>query len=624
MIDMAAPGFNPDSAAVFGSLFRKSLEDVVAAKERQGTFTHTSLEPGQIRLMVIIPDIEGANTDDINCILLPVRSSALPPYECLSYCWGEPETDAKTIFCNGLPLRVSTQLLTALWCLRTAMKSPRVLWVDQICINQDDLEEKSAQVARMAEIFTRAERVLLFPGVDELQVHAILFIFDFCNSCAGTYWDEGLTAFKRAWLSRSSNDLYQLAKIPRPNDAEWVAVRALLSSSCFKRTWIIQELALAKEVRLVLVDDEVKFDLENKSGFGSFVTMLHDRCVKLGNDYVGESLDVVRAMFTVRSTRLLVPDSSMLKLGNLLSVTRDFGFTDPRDKIYGLISIASDAEHLRILPDYTQSVQSVFTITARKIMTESKSLQLLLYCQTLQLDDSLPAWVPDWRTHRLEQFPYPISASGSSSSRVSFKATLELPLSIRDVGDDFKLGLQGILVDIITTITSDPIDITDNDFYDENIYGHGTWWSRAYAAVGPVYEHTGETLSRALGRTRIADDEEPHLRDDRWSPYNVDEDEVLHLRKWPTTATQFHLVAPKIMQRTLFRSFFTTSKKYMGLAPLTAREGDQVMLLPGADVPYVLRHVDGLEYSVVGQCYAHGIMFGEAADSASLQDIVLV
>jgi len=237
-MDVATPRSNPNNASAFESLFQKTLKDVAAAREKQGAFTYTPLEPDQIRLMVILPDLHGHNVDEINCILLPVHLSALPPYECLSYCWGSMEADAGTIFCNGLPYRVSRQLLTALWCLRTAMKAPRVLWVDQVCINQDDLEEKSSQVMRMAEIYSRAGRVLLFPGIDELHAEAIAFIFDFCRSCANTYWDKGLSAFNRAWLSRSSEDLYQLAKIPRPNDVRWVAVRALLSSSCFTRTWI--------------------------------------------------------------------------------------------------------------------------------------------------------------------------------------------------------------------------------------------------------------------------------------------------------------------------------------------------------------------------------------------------
>ena len=74
---------------------------------------------------------------------------------------------------------------------------------------------------------------------------------------------------------------------------------------------------------------------------------------------------------------------------------------------------------------------------------------------------------------------------------------------------------------------------------------------------------------------------------------------------------------------TCYRVLFTT-EKYMGLAPLTARIGDIIFLLPGADVPFVLRHVEDEEYEVVGQCYTHGIMYGERADTGLLQSVTLV
>jgi hypothetical protein len=51
---------------------------------------------------------------------------------------------------------------------------------------------------------------------------------------------------------------------------------------------------------------------------------------------------------------------------------------------------------------------------------------------------------------------------------------------------------------------------------------------------------------------------------------------------------------------TSYRVLFTTVEKYMGLAPLTARIGGVIFLSPRADVPFVLRHVRGGEYEVVG------------------------
>ena len=377
----------------------------------------------------------------------------------------------------------------------------------------------------------------------------------------------------------------------------------------------MQELALAKDVQIILAQMEVRFDLETYTGFGSFMTMLSGRHDRLGGDYVGNTFKDARTMFGIRSVRTLLPTDPMLKLLNLLNITRDFGYTDPKDKIYGLLSVASDAEQLGILPNYEQSVETCYTTAARRIISTSNSLQIFLSCQTLQRNETWPTWVPDWRSTRLETFPYPIPTKGN---RREFGASQELPLSMRDVNDERKLGIQGIPLDTITKVSEGPIDQTDLDFYLENIFGYSTWWMRAYHALGSVYEHTGEPLALALGRTRIADDQEQELRGDPniWPSYKV--------RKEEGSSYFFHEHARKIATNTIFRKLFTTSRKYMGLAPLTAREGDQVFLLPGANVPYVLRNVESDEYQLIGQCYTHGIMFGEGVDAASVQNLVLV
>ena len=86
------------------------------------------------------------------------------------------------------------------------------------------------------------------------------------------------------------------------------------------------------------------------------------------------------------------------------------------------------------------------------------------------------------------------------------------------------------------------------------------------------------------------------------------------------------------------RNFVTTSTGFMGLAPKAAVEGDHIVLMPGGKVPYVLRpngrptvrdfDNDGANtddcYEFIGDCYMHGIMFGEAWDESKLQPITLV
>ena len=107
--------------------------------------------------------------------------------------------------------------------------------------------------------------------------------------------------------------------------------------------------------------------------------------------------------------------------------------------------------------------------------------------------------------------------------------------------------------------------------------------------------------------------------------YEVREDE-LRQGGYPTDQENrdFMRMRGTIGTMTCYRVLFTTVEKYMGLAPLTARIGDMIFLLPGADVPFVLRHVQDEEYEVVGQCYTHGIMYGERADNGLLQNVTLL
>ncbi len=83
-------------------------------------------------------------------------------YEALSYCWGE-QADRLAIFCDGQPLKATRNLEAALRCLRRASQC-RLLWVDAVCINQDDTPEKESQVSIMREIYRKASNVIVWLG----------------------------------------------------------------------------------------------------------------------------------------------------------------------------------------------------------------------------------------------------------------------------------------------------------------------------------------------------------------------------------------------------------------------------------------------------------------------------
>lgn len=136
-------------------------------------FLYRRLKPDHIRLLCLLPPDphHKAHPDikPIECELVHVPLHRASQYEALSYVWGPPDRD-ETIYIKtgGLhpwttALHVTNSLFIALWHLRYASQR-RHLWIDQICINQDNTLEKNTQVRRMGEIYSRASSTVVWLG----------------------------------------------------------------------------------------------------------------------------------------------------------------------------------------------------------------------------------------------------------------------------------------------------------------------------------------------------------------------------------------------------------------------------------------------------------------------------
>jgi hypothetical protein len=121
------------------------------------------LEPGEIRLLEVQP--YPSNVD--NTLALDLKHAPLSrqaDYAALSYAWGNT-VNTVPIEVNGATFEVTGNLHEALSCLRdviTRAGQDFKVWVDAICINQHDVTEKSMQVPRMSQIYSGAERTLIW------------------------------------------------------------------------------------------------------------------------------------------------------------------------------------------------------------------------------------------------------------------------------------------------------------------------------------------------------------------------------------------------------------------------------------------------------------------------------
>jgi hypothetical protein len=126
-------------------------------------FVYTPLPTGSVRLLRLLPysnEHPGIRCNLFTCPLL--GSGSTHPYEAISYVWG-PENNQQTIDIDNCELSVRANLYAALSHLQDPFLE-RIIWIDAVCINQDDSNEKGQLVQSMAEIYARASRVIVWLG----------------------------------------------------------------------------------------------------------------------------------------------------------------------------------------------------------------------------------------------------------------------------------------------------------------------------------------------------------------------------------------------------------------------------------------------------------------------------
>ena len=119
-----------------------------------------------MRLLTLLPPNEAV--DSVECVIPIALLDDNPVYDALSYVWGEAHAP-DPILVNNQPFHTTKSLKEALTLLRNGLEEPLTLWVDTICINQSDLEERRDQVLQMRRIYASAQetRIQLDDDDDE-------------------------------------------------------------------------------------------------------------------------------------------------------------------------------------------------------------------------------------------------------------------------------------------------------------------------------------------------------------------------------------------------------------------------------------------------------------------------
>ncbi|WPH04605.1 HET-domain-containing protein [Acrodontium crateriforme] len=373
-------------------------------------YQHAPLLPGKIRLMRlksqsrIFPSVVEAE-------LFEASVESVPSYEAVSYRWGSSERTDEIVL-NGKRFAVTKSALELLLARRSIWRE-RTLWIDAICIDQANEEEKTIQVRMMKDIYSLAERVVAFPGGDwTARVAAPLIIEIF-----GYEFSTQRTSLQNSEIWRREG-----------RSIKWQTMIDLFTNEYFNRGWMIQEIAVAKKVELYYGNMYIPWSLFSR--VIDTIMVPHRSNELMISKERGQSrlikastLENIGFMTSLRPTDVAEERWTLQpQFEALLMKTCSFGTADPRDRIFSLRGIAVDIEDDRLKPDYSVTPEDLFEEVARHVMFEGShhSLHLLSIAGVGFRSDELkmPSWVPNFGETR-DFVPYSEIKSLSTNYQAS-------------------------------------------------------------------------------------------------------------------------------------------------------------------------------------------------------------
>jgi hypothetical protein len=290
--------------------------------------------------------------DDISASLETWYIESAPPYNAISYAWGEP-SGRHAITINGFRLLVHKNCFHAL--RQTRLHHPDdYAWLDAICINQLDLEEKSAQVAMMGAIYANAVLVLACIGPSDAFIRTAHELYGTAIFQDTGDWDEpegegtfeadmSTLSFKWHTKNHAGIDVF----FPRDDEDQNLITRlcsewnGLAGRQYFRRAWIVQEVSGGRKRAMMLAGEDI---ME-----WARVTALGLRLSRITQNVI-TGADVQKLDNQLWWLSQLIYDKNRY-LTTFLDHMRFLKCQDIRDRIFSIVSLV-DWGAIQLLPDY--------------------------------------------------------------------------------------------------------------------------------------------------------------------------------------------------------------------------------------------------------------------------------
>ncbi|KAL9627712.1 MAG: hypothetical protein Q9204_006381 [Flavoplaca sp. TL-2023a] len=623
----------------------------------------------EIRILTILP---GARSAPIECTLENAPLFDVDEYEALSYTWGDPKSTTE-IFVNGRSFPATLNLAAALVQLRA--RHCFRLWIDAVCIDQNNRQEKGLQVLRMESIYRKANGTIVWLGNQE---------------------DDSDLAFEA--LKAMSEDPSDKQNVLIPEDIftagspTRAAIKQLFRRPYWRRVRIIQEVSVSETIIVCCGKASIKWDRLEFALKAIISLNSEDENLamdfKLVEDYF---LTLYRFRLTMTQDRPLDLLSALNRSGSALA-------TCQRDRVFALLGITLDGNSYISDPNYKQDDRSVFIDMAKARLVHTRVLDMICLKAYIPSNTwNLPSWIPDW-LNLGQVFPrrmtdylsgcgtenFVINAFGKSpyTHPATFNASAGSIASFRM--QDSKLKVRGIILDTIDGLSSalDP----DSEYKPNSVYSNMSQSTssspNAYGTKGALFDSLFRTMSEFPNSMHgLPHDRYKSTFSNLMTPSTIKLLEqsknfnFKHLLVWldrnknfligdqtmeeyltgstrpvksfiaraqkrlfkrsHDTTYAFDLYSPEVCTAAAVRvvvqfgtRIITTKFGLVGRTHPAARKGDGLALLAGCSFPVILRPSETVveQFQVIGDAYVEGWMNGDMWNQVSteLDDIILV
>lgn len=645
------------------------------------SYDDLELSAGQIRLLYVLPTHE--NDKDIKCRLEVVTWSPELRYAALSYVWGDPDT-TQQIFVNGHHFEATKNLRAALWHIRkhdvlldglSAPDGPGQrgclpLWVDAICVNQKDCQERNDQVMFMGSIYGSADKVIgwLGPGVghQDEAIRAIQGLTEAAFSHGPKPSQEKIVEFFSVYDFRQS-----LGAGSSISSSTWDLLFDLFQEEFWTRVWIVQELVLPPS------PDSIYLMLGDQTMSWSCVMQFYKVMAFITNNQVAiQVLDLPNwiqkrlmttnpfaaiafvGMLRERQKNRDSRESSRRQL--LLGMSAHYQATDPRDMFYGFSAITD----IKTPIDYRKTVKEVYMDWFKSALpvkpgTPNDEQNLMVYTglgSRRSNEFGLPSWLPDLSSYYQKRWDRRNLVH--KIPRGGFKELGDEPAQVAGNA----LYISGVrLGDVVTKRFSPEDYYKDNHCLrvhmmetcftiglhaSEHPLGIPPVQAFIYAVVGGFSDGHAPLAhppnDKDIGAWRLIDvglcsgimeltETDFASREDAGAPRHE-----WHLGRFQTIEEMKEAIKEQILYgaephsrlRTLLTmprigrgdrdydtmtsaverlTAFQTAKGYIGLGPPELAVGDQLCLLDRCNPPILLRTMEDGTTGNVGPCYVYGL-----------------